>query len=269
MFVSTAYRAMLQRSGLVRFADFCGSEGEVISAHGSRDVVKLALTAEDGPHTVYLKRFGPTHLKDALKDLLRLRRVRTKALVEFTMLCALRDVDVAVPNAIACGERHVLGRDRASFIMIDALPAGRPLDEVLTDVDEPTRRRRLIASAAAFVRRMHDAGFTHTDLFAKHLFVAEAADDAWSVSVIDLQRGRLEASASRKRRGRDLAALMVSLEPDAMTLRERRMFLLGYLDADRLTADDLRFVRNVVLPRARKLSRRGVYRAWQPLLERT
>jgi len=268
MFVRSDQRPLLQQNGLTRFSDFVGCQrGEVVHSHGSRDVRRVELTGENGSKTVYLKRFGPAHLKDAVKDLLCLRRVRTRAVAEFEMLCAFKRAGLAVPDALACGERHVLARDRASFLMVDSLSSHRPLDEVLTRLDDRRRRRRLIVAVARFVRRMHEAGCTHTDLFAKHLFTEEDGDGGWSISVIDLMRARQGTSVSKRRRGRDLAALLVSLRPEAISLRERLAFLLAYLDKTKLDKRDRRFFRRAVLPRARKFSRRSGYRAWRPILE--
>jgi len=268
MFVRTDERPMLQQNGFVRFRDFMTCpRGEVVNGHHGREVVRMELNGEGGPRTVFLKRFGPVDRKDALKDLLCFRRVRTKALAEFDMLCAFAEAALAVPGALACGERHLMGRDRASFLMVEGLASGRPLDEVLSGLSDSGRRRRLISSLAVFVRRMHNAGLTHADLFAKHLFVEESRVGTWSVAVIDLQRAERRSSLSRRRRGRDLAALLVSLPPDVTTPRERLTFLLEYLQKSRLDRKDRAFVRRAVLPRARKFSRRTVYRSWQPILE--
>jgi tRNA A-37 threonylcarbamoyl transferase component Bud32 len=270
LFVRTDRRLMLQKNGLVRFGDFMTCpHGELVQSHGLRDVVRLVLKDETGSQTVFLKRFGPMHLKDALKDLLLFRRARTRAVLEFDMLSAFRRAGLAVPGVLACGERHVLGRDRASFLMVDGLASGEPLDTVLSRLHDIPRRRRLIASAAEFVRRMHQAGCSHTDLFAKHLFVTEGEDGKWSVAVIDLQRAVRRPSLTVRLRARDLASLMVSLAHGATTRRERLEFLLAYLDRTKLTKDDVTFVRTAVLPQARKLSRRTGYQAWRPILEHT
>lgn len=270
MWVRSDQRVMLRQNGLKRFADFMTCEGgEVVNLHAWREVRRLELDGDDGGRTVFLKRFGPIHLKDALKDLLRFRRVRTRALIEFEMLYAFKRAGITVPETLACGERHVLGRDRASFLMIERLRAGRPLDETLRELDDVHRRRRLITSLAEFVRGMHDAGLRHKGLFAKHLFVEEQPDGSWTTAVIDLQQAGESRAVSSRRRGRDLASLMVSLLPDATTPREQWTFLLRYLDKSKLTRKDLRFVRRGVLPHARKLSRRTAYRAWQPILEQT
>lgn len=269
MYVRTDRRMMLQKNGFVGFGDFLRQErGEVIQSHGIREVARLELTDETGPRMVYLKRHGPMDLKDALKDLALLRRVRTKAGHEFDMLAAFRRAGIAVPVALAGGEQHVLGRDRASFLMLEALPSGEPLRAVLSRLKEPSRRRRLIAAAAEFVRRMHEAGCGHTDLFAQHLFVTECEDGGWSVTVIDLQRAVCRPRLGAIERGRDLGALMVSVAPDAASRRERMEFLHGYLGRTKLTKDDASFVRTAVLPQARKLSRRSGYKAWRPILER-
>ncbi len=270
MWIRSDQRPMLQQNGLTRFADFMTCEGgEVVNLHAWRDVRRMELDGDEGRRTVFLKRFGPIHLKDALKDLLRFRRVRTGALIEFEMLCAFKRAGISVPETFACGERHVLGRDRASFIMVERVEVGRPLDEVLGELHDARRRRRLINSLAGFVRRMHDAGLSHKGLFAKHLFVGEQPDGSWTTAVIDLQQAGESRSVSSRRRGRDLATLMVSLLPDATTPRERWTFLLTYLDKSKLSRKDLRFVRRAVLPRAGKLSRRNAYRAWRPILEHT
>lgn len=269
MYVRTDVRPVLQKNAFARFDDFVRPDrGEVIQSHGIREVARLELTDETGPRTVYLKRYGPMDLKDALKDLLLFRRVRTKAAHEFEMLAAFRRAGIAVPVALAWGERHVLGRDRASFLMLEALPPGEPMRAVMLRLKEPSRRRRLIASAAEFVRRMHQAGCAHTDLFAQHLFVTEREDGRWSVTVIDLQRAVCRPSLAAKERGRDLASLMVSVAPDAATRRERMEFLHGYLGRRKLARDDVTFVRSTVLPTARKLSRRTGYKVWRPILER-
>ena len=268
MWIRTARRVMLQENELTHFADFMACErGELINSHGWREVLQMDLTGDGGVRTVFLKKFGPMQLKDALKDLLRFRRVRTNALGEFDMLCVFGRAGITVPETIACGERHVLGRDRGAFLMVERLARGRPLGEVLAGLKHPSRRRRLIGSLARFVRRMHDAGLSHTALYAKHLFVEEEPDGVWSVAVIDLQQAVCRRAVSRRRRSRDLATLMVSVHPDVTTPRERWRFLLEYLATSKLSRKDLHFVRRVVLPCAGRLSRRTLYRAWRPILE--
>ncbi|HUW57436.1 MAG TPA: lipopolysaccharide kinase InaA family protein [Planctomycetota bacterium] len=268
MWVRSDRRVMLQENDLTHFADFMACErGELINSHGWREVLRMELEGDGETRTVYLKKFSPVQLKDAVKDLLRFRRVRTNALREFDMLCLFERAGVRVPETIACGERHVLGRDRGAFVMVEHLARGRALDEVLPALRDVPRRRRLIRSLARFVRRMHDTGLGHTALYAKHLFVTEEPDGDWSVAVIDLQQAVCRRAVSRRRRGRDLATLLVSLPPGVTTPRERWRFLLEYLRTTKLSRKDLRFVRRFVLGCAGKLSRRTLYRAWRPILE--
>ena len=267
MYVRSDRRALLQRNGLVHFEDFVQSDaGELVNAHPSRQVFRLELRGEDSALAVFLKRSGPIEGKEALFDLLKFRRVRTKATREFAMLCAFREGGLTVPEVLACGERHVLGRDRASLLVVEALPSGRALGDVLAEHGPTDGRKKLLHALARFVRALHDGGFTHADLFAKHVFASQAENGDWSFAVIDLQRARHSRVVSPAHRARDLAALMVSVHPDATSLGERLRFLREYLGKTKLEPGDRHFLKKV-LSRARKLSRRTVYRAWQPVLE--
>jgi tRNA A-37 threonylcarbamoyl transferase component Bud32 len=216
--------------------------------------------------TVYLKRARASHLKDALKDLLRLRRVRTRARHEFDMLVRFRRAGISVPDALAAGERHILGRDVGSFVLVAAVGEGRPLDAALAECESPGVRLDILRSLARSVRAMHDAGLTHGELFARHVFAAERSGGAWTFSFIDLQQAKAEPKASRRRRARDLAALLVSLPPDETTMRERLAFLREYLGHPLLRCDDLAFARETVLAAARRFARRDGCKSWRAVL---
>lgn len=276
MYVLTSERTALQESRLSRFADFAGfSSGETVNSHGprevsprgpAREVVRFEMRGTPSPRTVYLKRARASHLKDALKDLLRLRRVRTRARHEFDMLVRFRRAGVSVPDALAAGERHVFGRDVGSFVLVAALGEGRPLDVALAEPESPGVRLDILRSLARSVRAMHDAGLTHGELFARHVFAAEHSGGSWKFSFIDLQQAKAESRTSRGRRARDLAALLVSLPPDETTMRERLAFLREYLGRPSLRRDDLAFARGAVLAAARRFVRRDSCRSWRAAL---
>ena len=76
-----------------------------------------------------------------------------------------------------------------------------PLDDLWARVD----RRRLVRAVADLARRLHACGLVHRDLYLCHLFAAPG-DDA--LTLIDL--ARLEKTTSKRRRVKDLAALVHS-----------------------------------------------------------
>jgi tRNA A-37 threonylcarbamoyl transferase component Bud32 len=277
---------LLQENGFTCFDDFFSCDrGEVVNSHATlrsgllrstsagREVRRIEMRSQGAGCTVFLKRSGPSQCKDALKDLLRLRRVRTRSLVEFEMLCAFRDAGFSVPEVLAAGERHVFGRDTRSFVIVKSLGSALTLDKVLAACQDEAARMRLIRSTAQFVRRLHEAGLSHGELFAKHVFVEElparasqGSSNAWSISVIDLQQAEQSKTVPALRRRRDLGALLISFAPRETTMRERLAFLREYLERPRLGREDLAFARDVIVPCARKLARRDDYKAWRPVL---
>ncbi len=72
---------------------------------------------------------------------------------------------------------------------------------------------------------MHAAGFTHPDLYSKHVLVGP---DGASVQFLDWQRSRRRLVLDARRRARDLAALHATLADDLARPRERLACLRGY-----------------------------------------
>jgi tRNA A-37 threonylcarbamoyl transferase component Bud32 len=267
MLLRSARRRMLHEAGFVRFADYVHADrGEEINAHGRRRVRRLTLGKTDDAGTFYLKTFGPGKCTRALRRLWHRRRVETLARREFKMVEAFREAGLGVPEAVAMGERRLLGFDRAAFLLTAELPGARALDDVLHEGVATVQRRALFSAVAAYVRRMHAAGLVHRDLFAKHVLVTPMRDARWDVATIDLQRASKHDAPSPRARGRDLAALLVSLPPGVTTPRERLRFWHDYTGARSTDAPGRRFLAKHVLPQAAKLSRRRVYAAWRPVL---
>ncbi len=90
------------------------------------------------------------------------------------------------------------GRGLFSTVALDGL---QPIEDVWKSL-EPRRAVRAIADLA---RRLHACGLVHRDLYLCHLFVKPGEYD---LTLIDL--ARLTRSTSRRRRVKDLAALLSS-----------------------------------------------------------
>ena len=105
---------------------------------------------------------------------------------------------------------------RRSLILCDELAGFESLENVVDGWREspPDRlaRRRLTLGIAGFVRRLHEAGVAHRDLYLCHLLLRA---DAWAageveLAVLDLHRARLVSPLPDYWRKRDLAALLFS-----------------------------------------------------------
>ncbi|MHC4972222.1 MAG: lipopolysaccharide kinase InaA family protein [Planctomycetota bacterium] len=78
-----------------------------------------------------------------------------------------------------------------------------PMDEVWSTLDV----RRAVRAAADIARRLHACGLVHKDLYLNHLYVARGGE---AVTLLDL--GRVTRTTARRRRVKDLAALLLSAQ---------------------------------------------------------
>ena len=99
-----------------------------------------------------------------------------------------------------------------SLVLIAQVP-GRALDELLEEKRlSPGEIRKLAEKLGMLVGRIHEAGFSYPDLYAKHVFVDFSGDETL-LRFIDLQRVRRYPRLSSKLRAIDLAALNASVPP--------------------------------------------------------
>jgi tRNA A-37 threonylcarbamoyl transferase component Bud32 len=114
-----------------------------------------------------------------------------------------------------------------AFLLVRELPDAVDLHTCLAEhCTRSDQRRSLARILGETIARLHAAGFTHPDLYAKHVFV-QLRDR--SIVFIDFQRTMRRPRVSWRRRWRDLAALNASLGDELVSFRERLGCLVAYL----------------------------------------
>jgi tRNA A-37 threonylcarbamoyl transferase component Bud32 len=146
------------------------------------------------------------------------------AVREAKLLRALRKAGIGCPDLVACGE------DQArAFVLLREAPGMAELRTVLQSLTgEP--RHRLAEALGQELARMHDAGFDHHDLFAKHI-LAGLRDGAFRFCLLDWQRGQQRRTMSWRQRCRNLAVLDATLHGSLANDRLRLRCLRAYLSA--------------------------------------
>ncbi len=221
-------RETLSREGLSTFEDFhTFLGGEVIGGHPARNVTRVDLGTVRG----YLKREQRSELKDRLASWWGGFGFVSKSRREWNVLHALRAAGIACPEPLAVGECG-----RRAFLLIRELAGMCDLPVYLEQhATSPFDRSRVARDVGRALARFHAAGFTHPDLYAKHVFVH--TEDA-SICFIDYQRTRRRRWVSWGQRWRDLAALDASLNESLASARDRLIGLVAYLRA--VSAGDVR-----------------------------
>jgi len=152
----------------------------------------------------------------------------------------LQDAGVPVAPPVAwgvsgAGEKGSMaasGRDRRALVVSEEVP-GRSLAAWLAEgrsaPPPPRRRWAVLRAVARLAARLHDAGFSLPDLYAKHVFVSGTDGPAApTAALIDVYRLR---RAAPWRRVEDLARLYVSARATGLTKTDGYRLVLAYVEA--------------------------------------
>lgn len=217
--VNPRYALHLWRLGLRAAPDFLGcAAGHKVSGHRHRSVTLLNLQEVSG----FLKRQFRISWKERLGAWRGGYGWVSQSRREWETLCELHEHGLA-PEPMAVGEAS-----GAAFVLVRALPEAIDLPTFLTQQPSAPERQRALCRLAEALARLHALGFTHPDLYAKHVFLRLSS---WEVSFVDFQRTRRHAGGAPVRsRCRDLAALDASLPAEAVSPSERLRLLRTYLE---------------------------------------
>jgi len=234
--------------------------------HVDRDVHGLLLEDDAGPRRVFLKREYKTSVRGRFMNWVAGFGRATRSRREWHVLRAMLDAGLGCAEPIIYAERGTLRP--VGYIFLCEVEHSVPLVEFLTQRESRLgvrQRRQLAAHLGREVARLHEAGFTHPDLYSKHIFlsrchavdsdavaatvplapatdraaagVPDSADELPRVSFLDLQRGGIRWSVPASLRAVDLAALDATIARELISSGDRLTFLLSYLSHARPTID--------------------------------
>lgn len=213
---------LLSVAGLRNNEDFFEMPGEIISGHPGRNVARVTLMTASGPVQAFLKREHHVSWFDRLKNWRDGFGWCSVSVREATTLERLAERQVNAPPWLAVGEDDT-GR---AFLLVRAVE-GLELRRYLLRL-----RRRPLTERIAFYQRLatviaglHESGFAHPDLYAKHVLVNPKTTE---ISILDWQRTGRPATLTPSQRARDLAALHASIADELADAGDRQAFLAEY-----------------------------------------
>jgi len=230
------FQEVVSRHRLLDFDRVMGLEpAQVIKAAvPERSTVRVLLREPAGSVALYLKRHHPAACGRNLRRLISLLWQPT-AWNEFKNIVAFHQAGIPTMLPVAAGLRRRRLVLRESFLITQELAGCRRLDHFLTATTRvpSSLRRRLAEQLAQVVRRMHDRGFNHRDLYLCHVLINAAG----KLFIVDLHRVDQRSRVPERWRVKDLAALNYSA-PAAASRTDRLHFFKHYLGVQRLAAPD-------------------------------
>ncbi len=216
--VNSRYEADLWRHGLRRPDDFlvC-TDGVAVGQHARRQVRRVTL----GDYQVFLKREQPVQWKNRLEAWLAGYGWVSKSQREWQILLKLRERGLPCPEPLAVGEVGNM-----AFLVVRGLSDSVDLPTYLAFRPSLDDRHQVLRNLGHTIADLHNAGFTHPDLYAKHVFIHRPT---LHVSFVDFQRTCIKKQVSLHQRCLELSRLDASLHPGAVPFKERLTFLHAYL----------------------------------------
>ena len=156
---------------------------------------------------------------------------------------------IGVPKVVSYGEQWSTLFEKRSFIITEKIPNAKSIERQLpecfvnpTTKDNLQRRREFISRLAGFIKRFHETGYRHRDLYFSHIFY----DDTGRFFLIDLARAFKPAVLEQRFRIKDLAQIYYSAPGRYFSRTDRMRFYIGYIGRRKLTSEDKAVVRRVM-----------------------
>jgi tRNA A-37 threonylcarbamoyl transferase component Bud32 len=264
MTVRPSQEAFLSQNGLETFGAIYGLDaGTAVTDSSSSSVARFVLRDGNERRIVYVKKYWFLRPSRLWKSMLRgtfLRRSKVKREYDFLLQLAQSGLEAAVP--IAWGEQRIARWLLRSFLVTEGIARPLPTDgfiaetlPAMPDAERRRARRELLRALAQFIRRFHDHGFVHHDLYWRNIILSEGRLDRFFI--IDAPKGRrCWPWESRRCRAKDLATLDAPA-PLFFRRTERLRFFLSYSEAMRLTPATKHFVRMILRRAGPERERQG------------
>lgn len=205
-------------------SSFLSWTGILVNQHRHRQVEQVTLSSGETEECFFLKKEFAVTWRDRFRNAWHGFGWCSTAVREGAMLQALRAAGIGCPEVVALGEH-----ERQAFVAMRGESSMTELRELLPtlNVEDCNRLAGMLGRELA---KMHDAGFDHPDLFAKHILLARASS-GFRVCIIDWQRGRHRSVTPWRLRCRDLAILDATLHKALANDRLRWRCLRAYFRA--------------------------------------
>lgn len=209
---------------------------------------RIELRLPESNTRCFLKRYDHPPVLVQIRNWLSHRARQFTAMYDALPCVPLADAGVGTYQVIAYGGRWNGLFEEKSFAILLEIPNAQSLEKQLPECffgpqTPKTRESRtaFIRHLADFVRRFHESGFCHRDLYLCHIF-RNANNDLF---LIDLQRAFQPGFCRRRWICKDLTQLYYSAPGDIFSRADRLRFYLSYANKTNLTSSDRTLIRQI------------------------
>jgi hypothetical protein len=247
--VDQDYRDAFTKLGLNSIDDvFSFSAGETISkknlaAYRSR----IKFETNSPKQVLYLKRYDTPPVLLQLKNWFAQRAAKSCGRTDFETSLEIDRLGINTPKVIAFGEQKGLLFEKRSFFIAENIPDADAIERKLPlcfyelQINK-SEKKKFIEDAAAFIKKFHETGFRHRDLYFSHIFY----DGTGRFFLIDLSRVFRPLFLKQYYLVKDIAQLFYSAPAKSFSNTDRLRFYFAYTGRRSLTGKDKRFIMKVI-----------------------
>ena len=249
-FVDADFVEAFHKKGLTSTdAVFNFSGGEKLSKSNlAKHRSRIQFDLDEAGVTLFLKRYERPSVVSQLKNWSSHHQRASTASFDRTPARQLLQAGIKTPKIVAYGEEWGQVFEKRSFIITQKIPNGQSLEKKLPDffynsgpAENVQNKRKFINDLADFVRRFHETGFRHRDLYFAHIFLTIREE----FFLIDLQRAFKPVLFKERFRVKDIAQLYYSAPGQYFSRSDRLRFYLRYAGVDKLKFRDKFFFKRV------------------------
>jgi heptosyltransferase-2 len=250
-FLDPDYSTAFSKSGLTSF-------DAVFSFDAAKNLTKknlanyrsrLQFEVNSHSATLFLKRYERPPVSVQIKNRLHSHRRQSCGFIEVEHINELAEAGIKTPKVVSYGQQLGLFFEKRSFIVTEKIPKAESLERRLpgcfTDAETTEnlkQRREFITNLADFIKRFHETGYRHRDLYFSHIFYSDNRD----FYLIDLARAFKPFILSRRFRIKDLAQLYYSASTSFFSNTDRLRFYLCYTGRKKLASGDDKLIRKIL-----------------------
>jgi heptose I phosphotransferase len=261
-YVNSDYESAFSESGLTSIdAVFSFNGGRNLSKNNlAKYRARMQFEINTPSVTVFLKRYDGPPISVQLRNWLAARGRVSCGVLDIKAAGKLTAAGINTPKTLFYGEQWGALFEKRSFVITEKIPNAESLERKLPDsfnkpdtVEKLRLRRNFIAELAAFIRRFHDTGYCHRDLYLSHVFYSDSRD----FYLIDLSRVFRPVVRGQRFRVKDIAQLYYSAPAKYFSRTDRLRFYINYTGRNKLTGKDKAFISKVV-NKARRMARHEI-----------
>jgi hypothetical protein len=209
---------------------------------------RLRFETDSPKGILFLKRYNRPPVWLQLKNWSAQRSRKSCGRIDFENSLELSKLGINTAKVIAFGEDLGLLFEKRSFCITEQIPDAEAIERKLPDsflsrnYENRLLQKEFIKKLAEFVKRFHDTGYRHRDLYFSHIF----RDTTGRFFLIDLSRAFRPLCLAHYFRIKDVAQLYYSAPAKFFSKADRLRFYCFYSGCQKLGKKDKRFIKRLI-----------------------